>query len=145
MADTYGGLTGPAVSAAQAIAAELPRPELPAGIHFGAGAGMAKEQPALAFLYGQMEALNPPRTAQEMRANLAAAAAPTEEEAHALQTPVLFLIGEDDVVIRPVILEAAASCFPNASVAHVPAAGHSVYFERPQRFNDLVGEFLLRA
>ena len=142
MADTYGGLTGPAISAAQATAAGLPRPELPPGIHVGAGAGMAKEQPALAFLYGQMEALNPPRTAREMQADLALAAAPTEQEAAALQTPILFLIGEDDVVIRPVILEAAARCFPNATVARVPAAGHSVYFERPDRFNELVDQFL---
>ncbi len=142
MADTYGGLTGPAISAAQAVAASLPRPELPPGIHFGAGAGMAKEQPALAFLYGQMEALNPPRTQREMRDNLAAAAAPTEADAAALQTPILFLIGDDDVVIRPVILEAAAACFPNAKVVHVPAAGHSVYFERPDRFNELVDQFL---
>ena len=36
----------------------------------------------------------------------------------------------------------AAACFPNARLERVPAAGHSVYFERPARFNELVAAFL---
>jgi pimeloyl-ACP methyl ester carboxylesterase len=40
------------------------------------------------------------------------------------------------------VLEAAARCFPDASVERVPAAGHSVYFERPDGFNAIVERFL---
>jgi pimeloyl-ACP methyl ester carboxylesterase len=31
---------------------------------------------------------------------------------------------------------------PNATVAQVKKAGHSVYFERPAEFNRIVDEFL---
>jgi pimeloyl-ACP methyl ester carboxylesterase len=31
---------------------------------------------------------------------------------------------------------------PNARVAQVREAGHSIYFERPAEFNRIVGEFL---
>ena len=34
---------------------------------------------------------------------------------------------------------------PNAKVEQVPETGHSVYFQRPEIYNQLVGDFLLRV
>lgn len=103
---------------------------------------MAEEQPALAFLYAQIDALNRPRTPAELLTLLAAAGAPTAEEVARLDLPVLFVMGEEDFVIPPGVIEAAAKLVPGARLEPVPAAGHSVYFERPSRFNELVEAFL---
>jgi pimeloyl-ACP methyl ester carboxylesterase len=103
---------------------------------------MAAEQPGLALLYSQVQALNPERDREAMREQLASAGAPTAEEAARLAIPILFIVGEQDEVIAPAVIEAAAKCFPNARLEKVPRAGHSVYWERPERFNELAGAFL---
>lgn len=141
MADTHGGMQSPEIGAAFG-AAMAARPPLPAGVHPAAGPRMAEEQPALAFLYAQLDALNRPRTQPELLALLAAAGAPAAAEVAKLDIPVLFIVGEEDFVIPPAVIEAAAKLVPGARLERVPAAGHSVYFERPARFNELVEEFL---
>ena len=40
------------------------------------------------------------------------------------------------------VADALAPLMPDARVACVPAAGHSVYFERAAEFNKIVDEFL---
>lgn len=62
-----------------------------------------------------------------------------------LDIPVLCLAGEDDIVIPPAAVEALARALPRGEFALVPAAGHSVYFERADAFNRLVLDFLARA
>jgi 3-oxoadipate enol-lactonase len=56
--------------------------------------------------------------------------------------PVLFLTGEEDVVIPPRLVELAATHIPRARVERVPHTGHSVYFERPAAFNAILDKFL---
>jgi pimeloyl-ACP methyl ester carboxylesterase len=77
-----------------------------------------------------------------MREQLASAGAPTAADAAGLNIPILFIVGEQDEVIAPAVIEAASKCFPNARLERVHSAGHSVYWERPARFNELVGAFL---
>jgi pimeloyl-ACP methyl ester carboxylesterase len=60
----------------------------------------------------------------------------------AITTPVLFIVGEEDIVIPPAVIELSAACIPGARLERVPRAGHSVYFERPAIFNELVERFL---
>ena len=60
----------------------------------------------------------------------------------ALRMPVLFIAGEEDVVIPPRVVELAASHVPGARFERVPEAGHSVYFERPATFNAILEKFL---
>ena len=56
--------------------------------------------------------------------------------------PVLFLYGDEDIVIPPPYLEAAAKLVPNARVEKIARAGHSAYFERAAEFNAAVEAFL---
>lgn len=142
MADTHGGLRSPEVDAALAAARQSPPPNLPEGVHIAAGATMAEEQPGLAFLYGQVEALNPRTDSGDLRRRLAAIGEPTADEVATLRFPVLFVVGEEDPLIPPAVIEAAAASFPNARVERVPRTGHSVYWERATRFNDLLEAFL---
>ena len=141
MADTHGGLRSPAIGAALAAGA-AGAAELSPGVHPAAGARMAREQPALAFLYAELDGLNRPRTREELMAILAAAGSPGVEDVARLDLPVLFIAGDEDSVIPPAVVEAAAKAVPGARFERVPAAGHSVYFERPGRFNELVAAFL---
>ena len=135
MADTHGGLRVPEMRTAE-------RARIPEGSHPATGPWMEDEQPELAFLYKQLMALSPDRPPEQLMPHLNAIGSPTIEEVQALTMPVLFIIGENDLSIPPPVLEAAARAFPNATVARVPRSGHSVYFERPDRFNELVEAFL---
>jgi pimeloyl-ACP methyl ester carboxylesterase len=56
--------------------------------------------------------------------------------------PVLFITGDEDWVFPPAAGPALAPLARDARAVRVPAAGHSVYFERAARFNQLLEEFL---
>lgn len=141
MCDTHGGLASEEI--AQVWSAALQAVSgLPAGVHPAAGVRMAREEPARHFLYTQIAGLNPTRSLSTLGTLLGAAGAPTRADTAALDIPVLFIAGEEDVLIPPRMLSLAAACFPNARLELVPAAGHSVYFERPALFNEVVERFL---
>jgi 3-oxoadipate enol-lactonase len=132
MADTTGGFSDTRMAQLRtegeaALAGPNPPPRTYAR-HF------PQEQPAPAFLYEQIRALNPPR--QE-----AAVPGPTAEQVRALPTPTLLIVGEHDVIAPPALMKMFQSYIPHARLAEVAGAGHSVYFETPAEFNRLVLEF----
>jgi 3-oxoadipate enol-lactonase len=131
----FGGLRAGVPERRAALAAR--------GIHPAAGERMATEQPALHFLYQQISALNggrwspanpPPGSALVPRVG--------REDLRGYTVPTLFVIGEEDAVLPPRLLEVGAAAVPGATVTRVPKAGHSVYFERPMEFNRIVDELL---
>jgi pimeloyl-ACP methyl ester carboxylesterase len=65
----------------------------------------------------------------------------TREQLGSLAVPVLFIGGEHDEVMPVVLMEVAKEMIPGARLVVVPGAGHSVYFEQPETFNHIVGEF----
>jgi 3-oxoadipate enol-lactonase len=141
MCDTHGGIASDEI--AQVWQAALQSVGgLPAGVHPAGGVRMAREQPALHFLYTQINDLNPARSLNALGSLLSAAGAPTAADLRALEVPVLFISGAEDIVMPPRMLEIAAGYFRNARLESVPAAGHSVYFERPAVFNEIVERFL---
>jgi pimeloyl-ACP methyl ester carboxylesterase len=103
---------------------------------------MVEEQPALLFLFSEISACNPARTLAEMNAVIRAAGTLSPGDLASLTMPVLFLAGEEDIVIPPRVLELAMRHIPGARMEIVPRAGHSVYFERAEAFNAIVGRFL---
>ena len=133
MADTTGGFADARMAQLRAegegaMAGPNPPPRTYAR-HF------PQEQPAQAFLYEQIRALNPPRRE-------APVPGPTAEEVRALRTPTLLIVGEHDVIAPPAIMKMFQSYIPHARLAEVAGAGHSVYFEKPEAFNRTVLEFL---
>lgn len=144
MSDTPGGLaTDEVIAAARAAAATASAPAV--GQHPAAGARMYREQPELAFLYGQIDALNPARDPAELGALIRSCGVVSREEAATLAVQVLFIAGDEDTVIAPPIIEAAARCVRNARFERVPLAGHSVYFERDDAYNALLDAFFTTA
>ena len=77
-----------------------------------------------------------------LRAKLIAARTLPMSRLKSLRTPVLFLSGEEDIVFPPPAGAALAAVIPGARFEQCPEAGHSVYFERPAKFNEIVGAFL---
>lgn len=112
------------------------------GVHPACGERMAREQPALHFLYREVDALSLGLDKAAVRRRLLAMRTTPREDVAGLRVPVLCVTGEEDVVMPPAAVGALASMIPGARCVRVAGAGHSVYWERPQTFNRLVDEFL---
>ncbi|MDA1010297.1 MAG: alpha/beta fold hydrolase, partial [Chloroflexi bacterium] len=135
MADTWGFFDWPEQQ--ERAAAMQPAVTTPL-VHRALADTYQEQQPAMTFLYRQIQALNPPRDATP----ITAMGAPTLAEVQACPVPTLCLVGAEDRVTPPPLIRALADVLPDARYVEVPGAGHSVYFEQPQRFNELVGGFL---
>jgi 3-oxoadipate enol-lactonase len=112
------------------------------GIHPACGERMAREQPALHFLYRQMDALSLDLDKDSVRRQLIKMRTTPRTVVATLPMPLLCITGQEDVVIPPAAVAVLAGIVPGARLAGVPEAGHSVYWERPATFNRLVDEFL---
>jgi pimeloyl-ACP methyl ester carboxylesterase len=144
MACTTGTLDDPetlrlfrAHGAAKAEAAVVAR-----GIHPACGERMAAEQPAMHFLYREVDALTQGLDKDAVRRKLIAMRTTPRETVAALKPPLLCVTGVEDVVIPPEAIGVLAAIVPGARLVRVVEAGHSVYWERPLTFNRLVDEFL---
>jgi 3-oxoadipate enol-lactonase len=116
------------------------------GIHPAAGARMAREQPALHFLYREIDAMAGARLDKEaLRARMIELQTKPPDLLAALAVPSLFVTAEEDVVFPPMLARPLAATMPHARVEEVAAAGHSVYFERADIFNRLVDDFFAAA
>ncbi len=141
MCDTHGGVMSEEIGAAwmQGVNAMS---ALPPGVHPAAGMRMATEQPALHFLYTQINGLSAERAPHELMQILAAAGTLSPEAVAGITLPVLFIVGEEDMVIPPHVCELAAALFQSSKIVRVEHAGHSVYFERAAEFNVILDHFL---
>ena len=137
MSDTTGGYTNPEIERVGA-ANKNPRSAF--------APSYPQREPAMAFLYREISALtmgDEPQPAASAPAPAAAAAVdikPLLEK----KVPTLFIVGEEDQLIPPAVIEVMHRQVPGSELAKVPGAGHSVYFEKPAEFNRLVGDFLAR-
>jgi 3-oxoadipate enol-lactonase len=142
MSDTVGGLTSPEIDAISATVPGAIRALAEKNMNPACGERMYREHPERAFLYEEISAINPPRDLASLARLLRDAGSPPLARAAELTMPVLFVAGGEDVLIPPGELEIAAAATPGARFELVPEAGHSVYFERPERWNALVEAFL---
>ncbi|MDR3513376.1 MAG: alpha/beta hydrolase [Caulobacteraceae bacterium] len=56
--------------------------------------------------------------------------------------PVMFVVGEDDIICPPDLVRAMHEMTPGSRLEVIPGAGHSAYFEAHQDFNRRVLDFL---
>lgn len=145
MAATPGSLADPEIDRAYAARSGEAGELASRGIHPACGERMAREHPALHYLYQRLSSLNVDLDSDAVRRKLAALRVTTREQAAALPMPILCVSGEEDVVFPTAGAEAFAALVPTAKLERVPQAGHSVYFERPETFNRLLAEFLATA
>lgn len=137
LADTSAGINDESI-----FSAYRARGEPPANVFDRALSAAFKERdPVTAFLYAEISALSePPR--ESLMDLLLSEDGPTPEQLTDVSVPTLIIVGEDDIVVPPEIARMCAGFMPGARLEIVPGSGHSVYFEKPEVFNDLVEDFV---
>lgn len=138
MSDTHGGTRGPEIPSWSGG----PPPDRASGFHPAAGETMRAEQPALNFLYWQITSLNPESVAEARKLLRDERVQLSTEELRQLAVPTLFVAGEEDIVIPPAVVGAAAALVEGSRFVTFPKSGHSVHFERAPMWNRLVEDFL---
>ena len=114
---------------------------LPAGTIKGLSSSFADKNPESLFLYRQIMRLNPRHAADFLEVPPGFRGS-THERLAESGVPILYIVGEQDIMSPPATIEVAASQIPQANLIRVPDTGHSVYYERPERFNNEVLGFL---
>jgi 3-oxoadipate enol-lactonase len=136
MSDTTGGYSDPEIVELR----KKLQPE-PASIARAFAPDFPKREPAKAFLYREISALTLP--ADPAPAAASGSAASTDiAPVLAKKIPVLFIVGAEDQLIPPAVIEAMHRKMPGSQLVKVPGAGHSVYFEKPDDYNRILMEFL---
>jgi len=111
------------------------------GISLPVGERMAREQPALHFLYQAIASASAAFDREELRKRILAMATRSPDVLRGLSMPTLFITGDEDTSYAPFLSDALAPLMPNAKVEQVRETGHSVYFQRASVFNQLVDRF----
>lgn len=96
---------------------------------------------AKAFLYNQISSVSPAPPVAALRRQLPNSFWPVDDVAR-LAVPTLFVVGERDDIFPPDLIREAASQIPGAVTEEIPLAGHSPYFETPDRWNEIVHGFI---
>jgi 3-oxoadipate enol-lactonase len=105
------------------------------------GATMHMDSPALTFLYAEIMAMSGgPPTVETLPCFKSRPVMP--EEAATVEFPVLVVGGSDDPLFPLPELEELGTLFPKGRTSIFKGAGHAAYYERANRFNDLVTDFL---
>lgn len=104
--------------------------------------GFEAENPGLALLYRQINALNPPRPRGMLGRPPPSYRGSTHELIARLRVPVLYIVGEHDLITSPEMIREAHGLISGAEFLEIKAAGHSCYFERAGEWNRAVRAFL---
>ena len=115
------------------------------------GAWFLQRSPERAALYAQINHFNPgsiqvsPADWREAMDRLMEPARLLPMSAVAgLRCPVLWLVGREDPLVPLAAMQQAHALTPGSELAVVDDCGHSTYFEKPEAFNHLVLDFLVR-
>ncbi len=138
MADTLGGVGNDVIDAARKSGRERLAREGLASL--AVSPRLAERRPDLAFLYEEIEALNPDR-GEDYRERFGRIHVEPGDLA-GLQPPSLWVVGEEDPLTPPAAIQEGQRLAPGSQYWEVAETGHSVYFERAQEFNDRVRDFL---
>ncbi len=103
------------------------------------GAELRASQPDKVHLYASLGSFN-----RTNRQNLGGSWEPlcSLERLAETKIPILFVVGQEDILVPPALVHDVASLLPGSFVVEIAGAGHSPYFERPVEFNDRVLSFL---
>lgn len=127
----------------QTISSMVPPDQMPLGYHPAIGTQLVKEDLPKAFLYSQLGSLTDPPEPMEIMPLLMST--DHTEGASLVGAPTLFVVGENDPIFSPQLIESAAKFVDRSEVAVVENTGHSPYFERPGPWNDIVATFLRQS
>jgi 3-oxoadipate enol-lactonase len=144
MADTPGGILTPAMEAAMAVAAGAQLvldAEPPVGTMPTYAADFFARLPGHAHLYDSLRILGA-RPPEDALKRILGRRYPLAAVRERLTMPVLCVVGEQDALIAPAAIRELARSLTDARFVPVPDCGHSVYFENPAVFNQVLLDFL---
>ena len=140
LADSTGGFSTERLLANR----DRVRPRVPVrdvlGDHPALGEAFSARSPELAHLYQSLGRMGTADPDVVIRRLLDVTYGKTDA-AH-LTMPSLLIVGDHDQLFAPAVIRALADLLPDARVVEVPGAGHSPYFEEPQRWNQALDGFL---
>lgn len=99
---------------------------------------------AMDFLYRSIGRLNPPRP-KDFLAPIPGYKGSSAERLSEADFPVLFLVGRNDTIVPPDVVDMCHRAVPGSQYAVIEDSGHSAYFEQPEAFNAAVMAFLESA
>ncbi|MDQ1466013.1 MAG: hypothetical protein QOH10_428 [Actinomycetota bacterium] len=141
LANTIGGLFTPELHAHFRSLLKAPPADVPRlGQHSAVSAQLATRDPALAFLYQQLDSFHEPPFPAVMRALTGWEV--THAQMNATGVPVLVVTAPDDQLFPAPLIRAGAAQLHDARVVEIAGAGHSPYFERAPEFNAALLAFL---
>jgi 3-oxoadipate enol-lactonase len=138
MADTLGGIDAPGLLHERLQQVRQATDKLPQ-LERVLSPGFRQRNPARSELYAQLASFNA-STRQTLAGRYTVEV--KSDKLAKLAVPVLFIVGREDVLVPPDVARLAAKLVPNAQLTEVADAGHSVYFEQPEVFNQRVLSFL---
>ena len=140
LCDTTAGMDDPEVMRAQAALRDNTKETLAQVLTRAYAADFPQRDPVRCFLYQQIAGLNrhvPPKLIpilMSMKHRV--------DGIIAKRVPTMLIVGEEDALIAPRIMEVMAQRIPHALLVKFPGGGHSVYFEQPAEFNRALIGFL---
>ena len=135
LGDTTGGVATEGILAA--LKNTNPAPDGPAR---SLSASFIRENPALTFLYQQIQGLNPPRGEDGVISGFRREDGPQVEAFAHWTIPTLLIVGKEDAIFPPEVIAEVQKVIPGSSMEVVPGAAHSAHFEQADVFNTLLSE-----
>lgn len=140
MADTVGSMQEEGI---QAMAAEVRETaDKLSQLDRAVSRGFQQRNPAMCLLFLQLNSFN--KTNRHALRD-SGYVGPTPEEVVKTNVPVMFIVGQEDRVASPETVRRAHQLVTGSTLAEVPDAAHSVYWEKPDVFNFLLEGFLNKA
>jgi 3-oxoadipate enol-lactonase len=143
LCDTHAGMDDPEVIREQAKLRELNKGGLANILTRAYAVDFPTRDPVRCFLYQQISGLN-----THVPANLLPVLLKLKNRFEPIvdwRIPTMLLVGAEDSIVPPPVMEMMAHRIPQARFVKVPGAGHSVYFEKPDDFNRIVTDFLIET
>ena len=137
LGDTTGGVATEGTLAE--LAKATPPPDGPAR---SLSASFMKENPAMTFLYTQINELNPPRGEDGVISGFRLKDGPNVAQFAGWQIPTLLIVGKEDAIFPPNVIAEVQKVIPGSRMEIVPGSAHSAHFEQPTIFNNLLSELL---
>ena len=135
LGDTTGGVATEGTLAA--LKNTNPAPDGPAR---SLSASFIRENPALTFLYQQIQGLNPPRGEDGVISGFRREDGPQVEAFAHWTIPTLLIVGKEDAIFPPEVIAEVQKVIPGSSMEVVLGAAHSAHFEQADVFNTLLSE-----
>jgi 3-oxoadipate enol-lactonase len=143
LCDTTAGMDDPEIIREQSKLREMSKGGLANILTRAYAADFPTREPVRCFLYQQISGLN-----THVPPNLLSVLLNTKHQVNPIvdwRTPTMLIVGEEDALAPAHVMEMMSRRIPQARFVKIPGAGHSAYFEKPEEFNRIVGDFLIET